>query len=72
MSKFVLHWHGGKRTDTVEGDDIAQAFTRHGYGAGALRALDFYHEEGRPITVLGRITCGCTAATTTNTQGAAS
>lgn len=66
MSKFVLHWLGGKRTDAVEGDDIADAFTRHGYGAGALRALDYYHDEGRPITVLGRITCGCSTPATTD------
>ena len=57
--KFVLHWVGDKRTDTVEGDDIANAFTRHGYGAGAVNALDCYHEEGRPITVFGKSTCGC-------------
>lgn len=39
--KFTLYWRDGKR-EIVEGDDAADAMTNAGYGAGALRALDFY------------------------------
>ena len=41
MTKFKLHWPDGK-VEVVEGHDIADAFTRAGYGAGAIRALDYY------------------------------
>lgn len=41
--KFRLYWIGG-RTEIVEGDDIADAFTHAGYGAGAIRALDYSEE----------------------------
>ena len=41
MAKFLLHWRGGKK-QVVKGVDIATAFTRAGYGAGALPALDWY------------------------------
>lgn len=43
MKKFTLHWLGGK-TETVEGEDIADAYRRAGFGAGALRALDYFEE----------------------------
>lgn len=43
MKKFKLHWLGGK-TEIVEGLDIADAFRRAGYGAGAIGALDWYEE----------------------------
>jgi len=43
MKKFRLHWTGGK-TEIVQGNTIAEAFTRAGLGAGALRALDWYEE----------------------------
>lgn len=38
---YILHWLGGK-TEEVKGETIADAFTKAGYGAGALRALDYY------------------------------
>lgn len=41
MNQFTLYWLGGKR-QVVEGSDIAAAMMNAGYGAGALRALDFY------------------------------
>lgn len=43
MPKFKLYWLDGKE-EVVEGSSIADAFTKAGYGAGAIRALD-YHEE---------------------------
>ena len=43
MKKFRIYWlHGG--TTDVEGLDIADAFTRSGFGAGAVRAVDYYEE----------------------------
>lgn len=41
MKKFRLYWLDGK-TEIVEGNDIADAFSKAGYGAGAMGALDFY------------------------------
>lgn len=41
MHKFILYWLDGN-TEIVEGTDIADAFTRAGYGHGAIRALDYY------------------------------
>lgn len=38
---FTLFWLDGKR-EVIEGNTIASAFTFAGYGAGAIRALDFY------------------------------
>lgn len=43
MKKFKLHWLDGKE-EIVEGQDIKDAFTLAGYGAGALSALDYYEE----------------------------
>lgn len=43
MNEYKLHWLDGK-VETVKGNSIADAFTRAGYGAGAMRALD-WHEE---------------------------
>ena len=46
--KFRLYWDikdpktGEQKTEIVEGDNIADAFTHAGYGAGAMRALDWY------------------------------
>jgi hypothetical protein len=45
MKKFHLFWLDGKR-ETVQGKSIADAFQRAGYSQGALRALDFFLEEG--------------------------
>lgn len=41
--KFILHWLDGS-TNVVYGHTIAQAFTNAGYGAGAVRALDYWEE----------------------------
>jgi hypothetical protein len=41
MKKFKLHWLGGD-TEIVEGNTIADAFARAGYGGGAIRALDWF------------------------------
>lgn len=39
--EFTLYWlHGEKQV--VKGTSIEDAFTRAGYGAGAIRAIDFY------------------------------
>lgn len=38
---FTLYWRDGKR-ELVHGATIAEACTHAGYGAGAIRALDFY------------------------------
>lgn len=43
MKKFKLYWLSG-RTETIEGTDIADAFTHAGYSAGAVRVLDWYEE----------------------------
>jgi len=40
--KFKIHWLDGK-TQTIEGRDFKDAFMRAGYGAGAVRAIDFYN-----------------------------
>lgn len=40
---FTLYWINGKR-NVIKGTDIADAFSRVGYGAGALPALDWYDE----------------------------
>ena len=44
MKTFILHWLDGKEEE-IEGYSIADAFTRAGYGSGALRALDWYEEK---------------------------
>lgn len=44
MKKFTYYWLDGKR-EVLEGNDVADAMNRVGYGAGALRALDF-HSNG--------------------------
>lgn len=43
MKKYRFHWLDGK-VEEGEGRDVADAFTHLGYGAGALRVLD-WHEE---------------------------
>lgn len=40
---FILHWLHGK-TEEISGYDIADAFSKAGYGGGALGALDYYEE----------------------------
>jgi hypothetical protein len=39
--KFTLYWLDGTRR-VVEGKTIEAACTKAGYGAGAIKALDFY------------------------------
>lgn len=39
--KFTLFWMGGKR-EVVVGADISDAFTKAGYGSGAMAALNFH------------------------------
>lgn len=46
---YKLHWLDGK-IDTVKGTSIADAFTRAGYGAGAMSALDYHKEIKNPLT----------------------
>lgn len=41
MRHYKLHWLDGKK-EIVSGETIADAFTKAGYGAGAIRALDWY------------------------------
>jgi len=43
MKRYRFHWRDGK-IDEGEGFGVADAFTRLGYGYGALRALDYYEE----------------------------
>lgn len=38
--KFRLHWRDGK-TEDIQGENLTEAFTKAGYGAGAVAALDF-------------------------------
>ncbi len=47
---YVLYWRSGTH-ELVEGETIEDAFTNAGYGAGAVRALDFYmiHYPGQPL-----------------------
>lgn len=39
--EFTLYWIGGKR-EVIKGNTIEDAFTKAGYSAGAVRAVDFY------------------------------
>lgn len=41
--QFTLYWLDGKR-QVLPGEAIEHAFTQAGYGAGAIRAVDFYME----------------------------
>lgn len=43
MPKFKIVWRDGKE-DLLEGDNIADAFNRAGYGGGALGAVDYYKQ----------------------------
>jgi hypothetical protein len=40
---YILHWKDGKN-QKVSGENIADAMTHAGYGAGAIPALDYYEE----------------------------
>jgi hypothetical protein len=39
--KFTVWWRDGTRS-VIEGSSIEQAFTQAGYGAGAVKAVDWY------------------------------
>lgn len=41
MNKFTVYWLDGKRS-VIEGNDIADAFNKAGYGNGAMPAVDWY------------------------------
>jgi len=43
LKKFKFHWLDGK-TEVGKGVNVSDAFTHLGYGAGAIRALDWYEE----------------------------
>ena len=43
MKKYRFHWLDGK-VHEGEGRNAVDAFTRLGFGAGALGALDYYEE----------------------------
>lgn len=44
--KFKLYWLTGDE-EVVEGNDIADAFSKAGYGTGAMGALDYF----QPMTI---------------------
>ena len=48
MKNFILHWLDGT-DEEVQGNSISDAFTRAGYGGGAIRALDYYEEKDKPV-----------------------
>jgi hypothetical protein len=39
--KFKIYWLDGQE-EVLSGDDIADAFTKAGYGKGAAHAVDYY------------------------------
>ncbi len=43
MKTFKFFWLNGD-TDVGHGETVAEAFSRLGYGAGAMGALDYYEE----------------------------
>ena len=44
MNWYVFHWRDGERSEG-EGETPEDAFTKLGYGAGAVKALDYW--EGK-------------------------
>lgn len=53
MKTYTLYWRDGKR-ELVQGTGVNNALDRAGYGAGALRALDFWAEgDDHEYTWLG-------------------
>jgi hypothetical protein len=40
MKKWSLHWLDGTK-EIIEGNTLSEAFTKAGYGNGALKALDY-------------------------------
>jgi hypothetical protein len=43
MNTYELHWLDGK-VETLKGDSVFDAYTKAGYGLGAVQALDYYRE----------------------------
>ena len=43
LKRYRFHWRDGSKNEGY-GRSVADAFTRLGYGAGAVAALDFYEE----------------------------
>ena len=43
MKTYTLFWLSGE-SEIVKGNNLAEAMTLSGYGAGALGALDFYSQ----------------------------
>lgn len=43
MKRFKFYWRDGTSNKYL-GRDVADAFTKAGYGAGALAALDYWEE----------------------------
>ena len=41
MAEFTFYWRSGQR-EVLEGDTPEDAANQAGYGAGAIRALDFW------------------------------
>lgn len=39
--KFIIYWRDGTTT-LIEGFTVDQAFTKAGYGGGAINAVDFH------------------------------
>jgi hypothetical protein len=69
---FTLHWKGGVlKPEVVKGmgesveASLADAFSRAGYGHGALKALDFWVQNSPHVfstklkSVVGQARCGC-------------
>ncbi len=44
IKKFKIHWLGNSKPEEISGKDMADAFTRAGYSAGAVRAVDWIEE----------------------------
>ena len=50
MTTFRFHWRDGKISEGA-GYDVAHAFSRLGYGGGAIRALDYYETVASPVDI---------------------
>lgn len=48
--KYRVYWLSGE-VELVEGNDIADALNKAGYGAGAVRAIDWYEPDNGPRIV---------------------
>lgn len=44
MNTCIIYWLDGKKTE-IKGKDEIDAFSRAGYGGGAIRAIDFISKE---------------------------